>query len=104
MLPAVAVQRTIVSPERTTTAPPAWRANLPVSKEISSPPTSTETRLTSNKLIYVFPFGRPVGGQSCSELSFSNGDDLTDAAGNAPRGSAQRAQRFRDVPADSLPG
>ena len=37
--------------ERTTTAPLAWRASLPVSKEISSPPTSAETRLTSNMLM-----------------------------------------------------
>ncbi len=50
-LPIVAVQRTIVSPDWTTTAPLAWRASLPVSKEIWPSPTSTETRLTSNMLI-----------------------------------------------------
>ena len=64
-------QSTIVSPEPTTTAPLAWRASLPVSKEISSPPTSTETRLTSNMLMYFFPFGRPVGGHLAQNFSFS---------------------------------
>ena len=50
-LPTVAVQRTIVSPARTTTAPPACFASFPVSKEIWLSPTSTETRVTSNMLI-----------------------------------------------------
>src|SRR5687767_9743656 len=45
--PAVAVERTIVSPARTTTAPLACLASLPVSNEISFPPISTEIRLTS---------------------------------------------------------
>ena len=46
--PAVAVARTIVSPARTTTAPLACLASLPVSNVISVPPISTETRaLTS---------------------------------------------------------
>ena len=45
--PAVAVASTIVSPADTTTDPLACLASLPVSKEISFPPTSTETRLTS---------------------------------------------------------
>src|SRR2546423_11659419 len=38
-----AVARTIVSPERTTTAPSACFASLPVSKVISRPPTVTPT-------------------------------------------------------------
>ena len=42
-LPAVAVLRTMVSPWRTTTAPEACLAILPVSKEISLPAISTET-------------------------------------------------------------
>ena len=67
-LPTVAVPSTIVSPERATTAPPAWRASLPVSKEISSPPTSTETRLTSNMLIYYFPSAARMAAQSLKEL------------------------------------
>ena len=47
----VAVQRTMVSPAWTTTAPPACFASLPVSKEIWLSPTSAETRVTSNMLI-----------------------------------------------------
>src|SRR5437763_12206165 len=50
-LPIVAVQRTIVSPLRTTTDPLACLASLPVSNEISLSPISAETRLTSNMLI-----------------------------------------------------
>ncbi len=50
-LPTVAVQSTIVSPLRTTTAPLACFASLPVSKEIWLSPTSAETRVTSNMLI-----------------------------------------------------
>ena len=50
-LPTVAVQRTIVSPLRTTTAPLACFASFPVSKEIWLSPTSAETRVTSNMLI-----------------------------------------------------
>ena len=41
-----AVARTIVSPERTTTAPSACLASLPVSKVISLPPISTDTEAT----------------------------------------------------------
>jgi hypothetical protein len=64
-LPIVAVQRTIVSPERTTTAPLACLASFPVSNEISLPPTSDATRVTLNMLIYPFflpatRFGRHV--------------------------------------------
>ena len=52
-LPAVAVARTLVSPASTTTAPLAWRASLPVSKEISVPPSSSETRFTSNMRVFL---------------------------------------------------
>ena len=81
---------TIVSPERTTTAPPAWRASLPVSKEISSPPTSTETRLTSNMLMYYLPFGRPDGGQSLQNFSFSFGERCYRASPAVSRLDARR--------------
>src|SRR2546421_2351431 len=61
-LPAVAVQRTIVSPVRITTAPEACLANLPVSNEISLPAISADTRVTAsdifNSLLLSPPFGR----------------------------------------------
>src|ERR1700742_2036465 len=60
--PMVAVLRTIVSPELTTTAPPACFASLPVSKEIVLSPTSTVTRVTLNLLIRIFTSGRPDDG------------------------------------------
>ena len=50
-IPAVAVQSTIVSPERTTTAPEACLASLPVSNEISLPSISTETRVTASDIL-----------------------------------------------------
>src|SRR6202034_1393874 len=50
MLPAVAVQRTTVSPARTTTAPEACLASLPVSNEISLPAISTDTRVTASDI------------------------------------------------------
>ena len=53
--PAVAVERTIVSPWRTTTAPEACLAILPVSNEISSPAISTDTRVTVLLLITSLP-------------------------------------------------
>src|SRR5437588_10291585 len=61
--PAVAVQRTIVSPDRTTTAPEACLASLPVSNEISSPAISTGTRVTASDIfIFSFLLRRSVGG------------------------------------------
>src|SRR5258705_859996 len=61
--PATAVQRTIVSPWRTTTAPEACLPLLPVSNEISLPAISTETRVTASLLIFTaFLFRPSVGG------------------------------------------
>src|SRR3954454_13060292 len=54
-LPAVAVDRTTVSPARTVTAPLACLASLPVSNEISVPPISTETRVTSDNVVLSSP-------------------------------------------------
>src|SRR5262249_7060226 len=65
--PIVAVLRTIVSPLRTTTAPLARFASLPVSTEIVLSPTSAETRVTSNMLIRFFTSGHPDGGHSFSD-------------------------------------
>ena len=61
--PATAVASTIVSPWRTTTAPEACLAILPVSNEISLPAISTETRVTASLLIFTaFLFRPSVGG------------------------------------------
>ena len=58
-LPMVAVQRTIVSPWRTTTEPEACLAILPVSNEIVLPAISTETVFTASVLICTAFPGRP---------------------------------------------
>ena len=60
--PAVAVARTIVSPWRTTTAPPACLAIRPVSNEISLPAISTESRVIALLLMFCLPVRRSVGG------------------------------------------
>src|SRR5919199_1095120 len=65
-LPMVAVLRTIVSPCRTTTAPEACRAILPVSNEISVPAISTETVVTASLLICAAFPGPPVGRRADS--------------------------------------
>src|SRR5450755_1361334 len=61
--PAVAVARTIVSPWRTTTAPPACFAIRPVSNEISLPAISTESRVRA-LLLMVLPSCPPFGRRS----------------------------------------
>src|ERR1039457_5778557 len=61
--PATAVARTMVSPWRTTTAPEACLAILPVSNEIALPAIATETRVTASLLIFTaFLFRPSVGG------------------------------------------
>src|SRR4051812_43603589 len=74
-LPMVAVLRTMVSPWRTTTAPEACLAILPVSKEISLPAISTDTVVTASLLICAaFPCP-PVGrraNSSCVSYSERN--------------------------------
>src|SRR3954467_12367107 len=65
-LPMVAVLRTIVSPWRTTTAPEACLAILPVSNEISLPEISTETVVTASLLICAAFPGPPVGRRADS--------------------------------------
>src|SRR5918994_720915 len=105
-LPAVAVQRTIVSPERTTTDPLAWRASFPVSKEISSPPTSTETRVTSNMLIcgVSLPAARLAAAFALRTVVLCRGDVSGRRLRGAPLG--ERGRRSRDAgadPADEIP-
>src|SRR3954464_8763581 len=74
-LPMVAVLRTIVSPWRTTTAPEACLAILPVSNEISWPEISTETVVTASLLICAAFPGPPVGRRANSScVSYSERD------------------------------
>ncbi len=85
-LPATAVQRTIVSPCLTTTAPEACLAILPVSNEISLPEISTETRVTPSLLIFTAFLSRPsVGG--LFSFSYSEPDELS---GRRRSGAAMR--------------
>src|SRR5205807_5524160 len=98
-LPAVAVQRTMVSPERTTTAPEACLASLPVSNEISVPLISTDTRVTASD-IFNSLLAPPFGRQSASFLFFvPNGEDGSGGAGVGGGGGwarcRQRGRRWR---------
>src|SRR5437763_2343076 len=61
-LPAVAVHSTIVSPARTTTAPEACLASLPVSNEISVPWISVDTRETASDIFSSLLLRPSVGG------------------------------------------
>src|SRR5580700_11195057 len=75
--PATAVARTMVSPWRTTTAPEACLAILPVSNEISLPAISTETRVIPSLLIFTaFLYHPSVGGLFL--FYFPNGRSLAD--------------------------
>src|ERR1700722_18426644 len=96
-LPATAVQRTIVSPWRTTTAPEACLAILPVSNEISLPAISTETRVTALLLILTtFPLHPSVGGAVFFLSLYPNVWSLADATRSSVRqGSC--------APAEGLP-
>src|SRR5258706_13880939 len=119
-LPTVAVLSTMVSPWRTTTAPEACLAILPVSNEISVPAISTETVVTESLLISVaFPARPSVGGRICffSESEPGHGSwqaepreeprvrragvqhTLVEQRG---RGRGPRAQRVADVARDAL--
>src|SRR3954467_5265409 len=107
-LPMVAVLRTIVSPWRTTTAPEACRAILPVSKEISCPAISTETVVTASLIWTAFPCP-PVGRRANSScVSYSERDHgieqvvvvLRDPDRRRPRRTSP--QRVVDVAPDAL--
>src|SRR3954452_21038674 len=104
-LPTVAVLRTIVSPWRTTTAPEACRAILPVSNEIVSPAISTETVVTAASVLICAAFpGPPVGRRADSScFSYSERDhgiEQVRIAPGDPNGRRRRrtgAQRVVDV-------
>src|SRR3954451_2824299 len=107
--PTVAVLRTMVSPWRTTTAPPACLATRPVSKLISVPAMSTATVVTESLLIvsWTFFLGPPVGRQarfsyvSYSEPSHRSGrNGVPDVCGGRRGGPA--AQGVAHVAGDAL--
>src|ERR1700729_3163198 len=88
-LPATAVQRTIVSPCLTTTAPDACFAIRPVSNEISLPEISTETRVTASLLIFTAFLYRPsVGGPF--HFLFSERKELSERRSANPRVAGRR--------------
>src|SRR5207248_10618203 len=97
--PATAVARTMVSPCRTTTAPEACLAILPVSKEISLPAISAETRVTASLLIFTaFLFRPSVGGP----FSFSSVSELPELSGRgiaSPRAAWGSGRRGLPAPA-----
>src|ERR1700755_92213 len=97
-LPMVAVLRTIVSPWRTTTAPDACRAILPVSHEISFPAISTETVVTASLLICAAFPGPPVGRRTDSScFSYSERDHGTEQV-RIVRSDPHRRRRRRARP------
>ena len=99
-LPAVAVESTIVSPAVTTTEPLACLASLPVSKAISVPPISRETRLTPSLILGPF---------SCLRLAawlfipFENAIDASSGVGIAT-GRDQGSRRLRMSSSPGTPG
>src|SRR3954465_5082506 len=109
--PMVAVLRTMVSPWRTTTAPEACRAILPVSKEISLPAISTDTVVTASLLICAAfpcpPVGRRANSSCVSYSERSHGIEQFTIVPRDPHGwrsRRARAQRIADVARDALGG
>ena len=85
-----------MSPWRTTTAPEACLAILPVSNEISLPAISTETRVTASLLIFTAFLFRPSVGGSVSFFLSPNRRSLADGRG----ATADRwRSAYRDQPA-----
>ena len=93
--PAVAVASTIVSPWRTTTAPPACFAIRPVSNEISLPAISTESRVTAFTA-HVLPSCPPFGRRLL--LVKSSESEHKDATGSGRRSRSGVGAPGRIVP------
>src|SRR4051794_32576989 len=107
--PMVAVLRTMVSPWRTTTAPEACRAILPVSKEISLPAISTDTVVTASLLICAAfpcpPVGRWANSSCVSYSERDHGIEQVAIVRCEPhrwRSRRAAAQRIVDVALDAL--
>src|SRR3954469_8603456 len=108
-LPMVAVLRTMVSPWRTTTAPEACLAILPVSKEISLPAISTDTVVTASLLICAAfpcpPVGRRANSSCVSYSERDHGIEQVRVVIRDPHGRCAgrpAAQRVADVALDPL--
>src|SRR3954451_13614041 len=108
-LPTVAVLRTIVSPWRTTTAPEACLAILPVSNEISLPAISTDTVVTASLLICAAfpcpPVGRRANSSCVSYSERNHGIEQVRGVLRDPhrwRSRRSPAQRIMDVALDAL--
>src|SRR3954451_3360953 len=92
-LPAVAVERTTVSPWRTTTAPEACLAIFPVSKEISFPAISTETVVTASVLLMQLSFlarASDWAGRVLRCLRYPNGASLLGVRAEPPHDRVAR--------------
>ena len=97
-----AVERTIVSPWRTTTAPEACLAILPVSNEISLPAISTDTRVTASLLIFTAFLFRPSVGGPLHVSLFPNHRSLADASSQPRTLDAQAVRILREGPREPL--
>src|SRR4051795_364142 len=108
-LPTVAVLSTIVSPWRTTTAPEACLAILPVSNEISLPAISTDTVVTASLLICAAfpcpPVGRRANSSCVSYSERNHGIEQVRVVLRDPhrwRSRRSPSQRIMDVALDPL--
>src|SRR5829696_5405663 len=106
-LPMVAVLRTIVSPWRTTTAPDACLAILPVSNVIAVPAISTETVVTAASVLICAAFPCPPVGRRANSscVSYSERDHGIEQIRGHPDGRGSRrtgAQSIGDVALDAL--
>src|SRR2546421_7337365 len=98
MLPAVAVERTMVSPIRTTTAPEACLAILPVSREISVPAISAETRVTSAMWFLSCPSIGPDGPKRAYFVASVGSNPILEDRVRDRRGHSDRRGRAGGVP------
>src|SRR5215210_5697649 len=106
-LPTVAVLRTIVSPWRTTTAPDACLAILPVSNVIGVPAISTETVVTAASVLICAAFPCPPVGRRANPSCFSYSErdhGIEQVPGHPDRGGSRctGAQSVGDVALDAL--
>src|SRR4051812_12868238 len=107
-LPAVAVDKTTVSPWRTTTEPEACLASFPVSKEISLPAISTDTVVTASSVMQLSFLARIVGNRRAVFSSLSAVSDsqcrIAVCSGSGVQPAQDRGAREAPLPADLAAG